>query len=116
MIASGTTHNFILSKLVKKLAIPITKASNYGVLVGSGLSVRGQGVCRSVVLSLQALTIVEDFLPIDLSDWDVILSMKWLHTVGAMQVNYKTLTMKSKSGEDMVTLQGGPDLSKATVG
>lgn len=116
LIASGTTHNFISSKLVKKLAIPITKTSNYGVLVGSGLSVKGQGVCQSVVLSLQALTIVEDFLPIDLSDWDVIVSMKWLHTVGAMQVNYKTLTFKFKLGEDMVTLQGDPDLSKATVG
>ena len=54
--------------------------------MGNGESVRGHGICRQVSMDLQALQVVEDYLPIDLTSMNVILGMKCLRTLGCMEV------------------------------
>lgn len=71
LIDTGATHNFISMDLVNKLAIPRVATNGNGVLMGTGLSVQGDGVCKGVVLSLQKVEIVEDFLPLELGSSDV---------------------------------------------
>ena len=44
---------------------------------GLGHGDTGVGVCKAVTLSLQNVEIVEDFLPLELGSFDVILEMKW---------------------------------------
>lgn len=75
LINPGATHNFISRALVQKLNIPITKIEGYGVTMGSGDSVRGEGVCKGVSLHLQRINIVDDFLPLGLGSSDVILGI-----------------------------------------
>lgn len=41
---------------------------------------------------MQGLTIVEDFLPLELGSTDVVLGMQWLGSLGNLQVNWKRLT------------------------
>ena len=94
MIDCGETHNFISTKLIQRLGLPLETTSTFGVLMGIGLAVKGKGICKGVVLSLQNIEIVEDFLPLKLGCADVILGMQWLESLGGMQVNWNTLIMK----------------------
>ena len=59
------------------------------MLLGSGQAIKGEGICKGVILTLQDIEIVEDFLPLDLGRADVILGMKWLESLKGMQVNWK---------------------------
>ena len=64
LIDSWATHNFISIDLVKKLAIPMVTTEGYGVLMKTRLSVWGEGVCKSIVLSFHVIEAAEDFLPL----------------------------------------------------
>lgn len=41
LIECGATHNFISSELVQELGLHVTGSASYGVLMGTGLSVKG---------------------------------------------------------------------------
>ena len=64
---------------------------------------------------MQGLTVVEDFLPLELGNTDVILGMPWLRTLGDVKVNWKMLTMKIKMGKAVMVLKGDPSLSRTEV-
>lgn len=66
MIDCGATHNFISAELVRRLGIQSKGTRSYGVLMGTGLTVKAAGVCKGVVLTLQNIEVVEDFLPLEL--------------------------------------------------
>lgn len=87
LIDCGATHNFISQKLVEALQIPTAETSNYGVVMGIGVAVKGKGICKGVILKLPELTIVENFLPLELGGINVVLGMQWLYTLGFMEVN-----------------------------
>lgn len=46
----GATHNFLSLKLIRQLEIPTTATLNYGVVIGIGVAVQGNGICKGVVL------------------------------------------------------------------
>ena len=46
------THNFISRDLVSKLSLPKEKMPSYGITLGSGDSVVGEGICHKVRLLL----------------------------------------------------------------
>ncbi|RVW33015.1 Retrovirus-related Pol polyprotein from transposon 17.6, partial [Vitis vinifera] len=115
LVDSGATHNFLSLELVQQLALPLTTTTSYGVMMGTGISVKGKGICRGVCILMQGLTVVEDFLPLELGNTDVILGMPWLGTLGDVKVNWKMLTMKIKMGKAVIVLKGDPSLSRTEV-
>ena len=115
LVDSGATHNFLSLELVQQLALPLTTTTSYEVMMGTGISVKGKGICRGVCISMQGLTVVEDFLPLELGNTDVILGMPWLGTLGDVKVNWKMLTMKIKMGKAVIVLKGDPSLSRIEV-
>ena len=52
LIDYGASHNFISADLVTKLGIPSVDSHNFGVLMGIGLSMRGVGLYKGMVLQL----------------------------------------------------------------
>ena len=66
LIDLGTSHNFISVDLVQRLGLSIAAMMSYGILTGTGQSLQGGDVCRGLLLFLQTLEIMEDFLPIQL--------------------------------------------------
>ena len=92
LIDSGATHNFISSGLVQKMEIPIEITKTYGVLLGTG-SVQGTGICRKVVVCLQGIEVMEDFMSFELSSSNIILSIKWLEAAGNMHINWRSQRM-----------------------
>ena len=87
MIDCGATHNFISTKVVQKLGLPLEETLGYGILMGIGLAVKGADICRNVTFTLQNIEILEDFLPLELDSADVILGMQWLESLGGIHVN-----------------------------
>ena len=105
------THNFISIRLVQKLGLPIELIVGDVVLMGTALSVKGEGMCRGVPNILHNIEIVEDFLPMELGSADIILGMQWLESLGGMRVNWRSLTMKFQVRGVFVVVQGDPTLS-----
>ena len=68
-------HNFISKDLVQNLRLSVTKTSTYGIIMGIGDSVSRKGVCLGVVLHLQGIDIMDDFLPPSLGSSNVILGI-----------------------------------------
>ena len=50
LIDCGASHNFISMDLVQKLGIPSVGSHCFGVLMGIGLSVKGEGLSKGVTL------------------------------------------------------------------
>lgn len=58
-----------------------------------------------------------DYFLFNLGNFDIVLRLKWLETLGDIQANFKTLTPKSEmgvlvGGEQTQVVRGGPSLSK----
>lgn len=87
LIDSSATHNFIHQRIVNELELPISGKMKFGVVIGNGTELRGQGVCRSIEVKLTDLVVMADFLAIELGQMDVILGMQWLCTTGFMEVH-----------------------------
>ena len=93
LIDNGVTCNFISSDLVKKLTIPMEETRAYRVLLKT-TSVQGVEIFKGVLIRLQEVDIVEDFLPFNLTSSDVILGIQWLETLGDVQINQKLQRMR----------------------
>ena len=114
LVDSGATHNFISLELVRKLTLPVEETGAYGVLFGYG-SVQGVGIYKQVLVRLQEIEIMEDFLPFDLTNSGIILGIQWLETLGNMQVNWKLQRMRFRLQGQMITIQGDPSVCRSKV-
>lgn len=115
MIDSGASHNFLSKEVVRRLGLSAEGTSGYIVIVGTGLAVKGEGICRDVELLTQGCTVMTIFLPLDLGSADVMLGIQWLETLRDMQVNWKLQVMKFKVQGKIVTLRGDPSLGSSAI-
>ena len=106
MIDAGATHNFISIQTVELLKIPVCHDKSFEVSLGTGQEVRGSGECRAIPLVVQGVVITEDYLPLPLSNSDLILGIQWLEKLGTMVTNWRTQTMQFTVGKEKVTLRG----------
>lgn len=74
-----------------------------------------EGCVQGVILTIAKLTIVEDFLPLELGGVEVVLGIQWLQTLGITKVDWRALTMTVGKGQAKITLKGDPSLTKAKV-
>ncbi|TYK02033.1 gypsy/ty3 element polyprotein [Cucumis melo var. makuwa] len=81
LIDCGATYNFISEKLVTNLNLPLKATTNYGVILGSGEAIKGKEICGKVEVLLDNRKVVDSFLPLELGGVDVILGMRWLHSL-----------------------------------
>lgn len=98
MIDPGATHNFVSTTLVEKLKLPVSPTRGFGVTLGTGASVQGQGECKGLLVHIQGIDVVEDFLPLELGNSDIILGIQWLEKLGTMTNNWKTQTLHFSTG------------------
>ena len=75
LIDSGATDNFIAENLVTTLSLPMTETSNYEVILGSRVAVKGKGICNNVEVTVGEWKITNSFFPLELGGVDVILGM-----------------------------------------
>ncbi|KAA0032689.1 peroxidase 64 [Cucumis melo var. makuwa] len=112
LIDSWATHNFIHQGIVEELALSLEGKTEFGVTIGDGAALEGKGICKKVEVKLPELTIVADFLVIDLGRIDLVLGMQWLSTTGFMGIHWPSMTMVFMAGTTRVMLKGDPSLTK----
>lgn len=115
MVDPGATHNFISTDTVAELEIPLLPTKSFGVALGIGEAGHAQGECKGVVIEVQGITVVEDFLPLKLGNSDLIFIIQWLEKLGIMSTNWKTQTLKFQVGGKTVTLKGDPSLGRSKI-
>ena len=75
LVDYGATQNFMSEKLVGELQIATKETAHYGVIMGSGTSIKGKGICEAVEVMVKEWKIVANFLPIELGGVDVVLGV-----------------------------------------
>lgn len=110
MIDSRATHNFISPKAVQQLKLKARRLESLTVLLGTGVSVEGIGVCKNVQLVLPSISFTADFVVLELGQVDVILGVKWLRTLGKCTVDWEMQEWSFYYDGALVTLKGNPSL------
>ena len=93
--------------------MPLEIKNKFGVTIGDGTTLEGNRICKTVEVKLPELTIVADFLVIELGGVDLVLGMQWLSTTGFMEIHWPSMTMVFMAGTSQVILKGDPSLTKA---
>jgi hypothetical protein len=101
---SGATHSFIANKNVAKLNKG-TKMVEKGFIIGTplGETVETDVVFEGVRININGCELKADLIPLELSDFDIILGMNWLGKNKArLDCFTKTVTFQGAKGETMV--------------
>ncbi|XP_050938558.1 uncharacterized protein LOC127148538 [Cucumis melo] len=106
LIDCGATHNFVSEKLVKRLQLPIKDTAHYGVILGTGTTIQGKGICESLEVQMKEWTIKEDFLPLELGRVDIILGMQWIYLLGVTVLDWKNLTLAFNDKDKQICIRG----------
>lgn len=116
LIDCGVTHNFISDKLVNELKLHTKGNSQYGIILGSRIAIKGKGVCENVEIMLNDWRVTADFLPLELEGVDAILGMPWLYSLGVTEMDRRNLTMIFIHEKNKVVIKGDPSRTKTRVG
>ncbi|MCH87798.1 hypothetical protein A2U01_0008677, partial [Trifolium medium] len=108
LIDSGASSNFIASKLVKELELPLVDTPTYVIEVGNGENVSNNGVCRDLTFQLQGVQFQQNFFLMELGGTDMALGMDWLASLGNIEANFGELCLKWKSNGFSHKIQGDP--------
>lgn len=106
LIDSGASHNFISPTVVQSAQLETTKDDNLKLLVGTGITVNGLGVCKMVPLQIQSYLLVNDFVVLEPGSVDVILGVHWLRSLGRCEVEWELQVSSFVKGDTRITLQG----------
>lgn len=62
LVDGGSTHNFIQDRLVKYLGLQATQSKQFNILVGNGDSIKCNGVCTNVLVTVSNTNFIIDLL------------------------------------------------------
>lgn len=95
MLDSGATHNFISPTVIPQAHIQPEQSQAFEVSLGTGVKVKGLGVCRNISFLLQDLRFSADFIALELGSANVILGIQWLRTLGKCHVDWASHELSS---------------------
>ncbi|XP_050133112.1 uncharacterized protein LOC126609161 [Malus sylvestris] len=94
LLDSGSSHNFVDSKLLKQWGWHATNTKSFEVMIAYGGKVTSSGCCRAVELSLEGYHCHTDLYSLPLGGCDVVLGVQWLSTVSPVLWDFQLLTME----------------------
>lgn len=71
LVDSGASSNFISTSVAQQLGLPLSTYAPFGVTLGTGMKVFGDGICKNVKIKVQGLKICDDFFPLELGSLDI---------------------------------------------
>ena len=106
LIDTGSTTNFLNSKLAVRISLPIENRCRFDVKVTDRQILKCDSRRPQEKLLLQDQEIIADFFLLPLDDHEVILRIKWLMTLGDVSWNFMKLIMKFYSKGKHMILHG----------
>ncbi|XP_034198084.1 uncharacterized protein LOC117613593 [Prunus dulcis] len=106
LVDSGSTHNFLSSKIARKAGINPTGFGKFEVSVANGKKLASDGLCKGVCILVQGVPITVDMYLLPLEGCDAVLGAQWLSTLGPIVWDFSQLQMKFNVGGKTVVLKG----------
>jgi len=85
----GAEANFLSSKLVSALDLPLLQLRPFRVEVGNGAIEQGVEGCENVVIQVQGITICENFF---------LMGAGWLASLGKFEGDYRLFNSELDAG------------------
>lgn len=76
------------------------------VVVANGERVKSKGLCRQVPLKVNQHCFLVDLYILPLNEFDVVLGVNWLQTLGSILWDFKTMKMAFVSNGERVDFSG----------
>ncbi|KAH9704605.1 hypothetical protein KPL70_011534 [Citrus sinensis] len=109
LIDSGSTHNFISSRLANLLQLLVLPTSGFSVKVANSETLLCKGKFKKVQLFLQDIPFILTLYALPITRLDLVLGIHWLEQLGSVVCNWKQLTMEFDWENQKRQLQGiGP--------
>nr|GEY20097.1 hypothetical protein [Tanacetum cinerariifolium] len=93
LIDTGSTHNFIDTKVAKKVGCLVQNTCPLQVSVAGGKPLVSNNICPDFVWKLQGETFSASMMTLSLGGCDMVLGVQWLSTLGDIQFNFQHLKM-----------------------
>lgn len=106
LIDSGSTHNFINTKIVGLLKLPVEPTTPFNVKVANGEPLQCCGKFRNTPVLIQGISFSITLYSLPILGLDVVLGIQWLRKLGAVQCNWDSLTMDFLWEGELSQLQG----------
>lgn len=94
LVDNGSSHNFINTKILKKVGLAGVVVGPFEVKVANGECLRCKEVVREVKMNVQGVQIVVDLHMLNLVGQDVVLGNTWLRILRRVTSDYDKMTMK----------------------
>ncbi|XP_070660499.1 uncharacterized protein [Malus domestica] len=94
LLDSGSTHNFIYSRLLKKWGRQAQSTQAFEVMIANGGIARSSSYCRDTAFCLGGYNCVVDIYSLPLGGCDVVLRVQWLSSVSPVLWDFQLLTME----------------------
>ena len=103
LIDSGSTHNFLDTKIARKLGVMFNSTGNFEVAVAKGEKIPSSGRCKGICTIIQDRPVTADYYLLPLVGCNAILGAQWLRKFGSIIWDFSKLQMKFHSkGKDVV--------------
>ncbi|XP_062176260.1 uncharacterized protein LOC133881329 [Alnus glutinosa] len=106
LIDSGSTHNFVDTKLAASLGIRSSIQDEIQVKIANGDEVPSPGRCKEVKVKMQGYTFRTELFFLPLAGYDAVLGIHWLRTLGPILWDFKELKMEFQYEGVRCLLQG----------
>ena len=106
LVDSGSTHNFISTKMANMLQLPIIPTEPFTVRVANGEQFNCHGRFENVQVMLQNIPFSLTLYSLPLTNLDIVLGIQWLEMLGPVVCNWKKLTMDFYWENETLKLQG----------
>nr|TKS00092.1 hypothetical protein D5086_0000187020 [Populus alba] len=90
LIDSGSTHNFISTRMADRLRLPIVPTETFTIRVANGARLQCQGKFEKVQVLLQEIPFSLTLYSLPLADLDIVLGVQWLEMLGSVICNWQT--------------------------
>jgi predicted aspartyl protease len=106
LIDTGSTNNFLDEDVAKRLSLSVETCDKFEVKLADGRTLTCESKCSRVKLLMQNQELRADFYLLPLGDYEVVLGIEWLQTLGDVLWNFSKLIMKFMINGQNVTFRG----------
>lgn len=79
LVDNGYTHNFISTRLVMELKLPVLEVPPFGVTIGNGAAIPYNQIFPEVTIQMPVLIMKQEFFPMTLGCAEIIMGITGLH-------------------------------------
>ncbi|KAF3776086.1 hypothetical protein EJ110_NYTH49129 [Nymphaea thermarum] len=106
LLDTGSTHNFLNSRLAHLVEGKVTPLASFNVLVGNGERMSCNEVCKDVSLKMQKTPFTLDLYLLPIGGVDLVLGIQWMKPLKRTLLDWENMTLTfPKEGGGEITLE-----------